>query len=70
MSFIEGLVYATISGLIIYLIKKVDSLDHRLDKMSNTITRIIAFLPKRKSDEPHYTARDEGWYSDNSGIEL
>ena len=70
MAIVDGLAFGLIAGLIMYNIKRTDEVDSRLDKIDNRLVKIEVILPKRKSDDRHYTIQDEGWFSDNSGINL
>ena len=70
MAIVDGLAFGLIAGLIMYNIKRTDEVDSRLDKIDNRLVKLEVLLPKRKTDDRHYTAIDEGWHSDNSGIDL
>ena len=66
MTPIEVIATSVLTGLMIYLIQKVDTLsdklDRRLDGVETRLTKIEAIAPKRK---------DDSWYySPNSGIEM
>ncbi len=71
-----GILVSILTGLMFYGIKRIDSLDERIDKIQVFLARFESYLPKRRSDrnrnqdDQHHTTTNEPWYSENSGIEL
>lgn len=62
MQVLEGILIAVISSVFIYLVKRHDDLDKRIDLIERHLIKIETKLPKRRNDDPYF--------SPNSGIEL
>lgn len=62
MPIMEGLIVTLIGSLIVYLVKRHDELDKRIDLIEKHLIVIENALPKRRTDA--------NYFSPNSGIEL
>lgn len=63
MVIIEAITITLLGSFIIYLIKRHDELDKRMDAIEKHLITIETKLPKRRTDNDYY-------YSPNSGIDL
>jgi hypothetical protein len=74
MTPIEVIATSVLTGLMIYLIQKVDNLsdklDRRLDNVETRLTAIEAIAPKRRKGDRFNADPEPIYYSPNSGIEL